>query len=264
MMSTGTKTAAFVALIRIFDQTFLSLLHDWQGIIWTIAILTILGGNILASTQTNVKRMLAYSSIAHAGYILIGIAIGTSGGMAASMFYLATYSIINVGAFGVVATMESIDDVGTTLADFQGLAQRRPWMAGAMATFLFALAGMPGTAGFVGKYMVFYAAGSGGHIELTIIGVIGSMIGFYYYLRIIWAMYFVAPQQSSPIAGENANVQLLSSGIAAISNKTTALALSPVAVNTGFAIFLAIVGTIALGIIPGPLYDLARNAAGLP
>lgn len=264
MMSAGTKTAAFVAFIRIFDQTFGSLLHDWQGIIWTIAILTILGGNIMAATQTNVKRLLAYSSIAHAGYILIGIAIGTAAGTAAAMFYLATYTVMNVGAFGVVATMESIDDVGTSLTDFQGLAQRRPWMAAAMATFLFALAGLPGTAGFIGKYMVFYAAGAGGHIELTIIGVVGSMIGFYYYLRVIWAMYFSAPIQIGTLTGEISVPQINAAGVATLTTKAVSMALSPIAVNIGFAVILTVLGTLALGIVPGPLYDLARSAAGLP
>ena len=264
LMSVGTKTAAFVALARIFVLALGPIVSDWQGIIWALAIITMLGGNILAATQTNVKRMLAYSSIAHAGYLLIGIALGNALGLSALLFYLTAYAVMNLGAFGVVTVLERVAGLGTDLADYQGLSARRPGLAAALAVFLFALAGIPGTVGFVAKYTIFYAAVVSGHAELTIIGVVASMIGFYYYLRIIWAMYFVAAPTTATEDRElrvAPQVQLTSGSTVAA--KVAALP-RPLAVGAVVGLALAVVGTIALGIIPAPLIDLARQAVGLP
>jgi NADH-quinone oxidoreductase subunit N len=268
LMAAGTKTAAFVALIRIFVLTLGPVITQWQGIIWALAIVTMIGGNLYAATQTNVKRMLAYSSIAHAGYILIGVAIGTSDGIAATMFYLASYSVMNIGAFGIVVAIERVAGLGTDLTDYNGLAVRRPWLAGLMAVFLFALAGFPGTVGFVGKYTVFYAAAVAHHGELTIIGVIASMVGFYYYLRVIWAMYFAAPS----VVTDGADSEIMATTADGVSGMGLATAMAgkaivsarPVAVGAVFGLMLALVGTVLFGIVPGPLFDLARRAAGLP
>ncbi|MBA3825621.1 MAG: NADH-quinone oxidoreductase subunit N, partial [Ktedonobacterales bacterium] len=263
LMSVGTKTAAFVALARVFVVALGPVRPDWQGIFIVLAIVTMVGGNILAATQTNVKRLLAYSSIAHAGYALIGIALGNALGVSALLFYLAAYAVMNLGAFGVVTVLERVAGLGTDLADYQGLSQRRPGLAAALAVFLFALAGIPGTVGFVAKYTIFYAAIVSGHAELTIIGVVASMIGFYYYLRIIWAMYFVA----SPLSSDEAElrvepqVQLTGAGLAAA--KLLAQP-RPIAIGAVIGLTLAVAGTIALGIVPAALIDLARNAAGLP
>jgi NADH-quinone oxidoreductase subunit N len=268
LMSVGTKTAAFAALARIFVGALGPVGGEWQGIMIVLAIVTMVGGNILAATQTNVKRMLAYSSIAHAGYLLIGIALGTALGVAALFYYLGAYAVMNLGAFGVVLVLERVAGLGTNLDDYRGLATRRPGLAAALAVFLFALAGIPGTAGFVAKYTIFYAAVVGGHPELTIIGVIASMLGFYYYLRVVWAMYFVpapemAAQEALPTGTPQASQVTLAGLNTAVVTKL-ATAAPPLAAGAVIALALALIGTLALGIIPAPLISLARQAAGLP
>jgi NADH-quinone oxidoreductase subunit N len=264
LMSAGTKTAAFIALARVFTIALAPDLVVWQDLLVALAIVTMIGGNLLAATQTNVKRLLAYSSIAHAGYALIGIAAGTALGLSSALVYLASYAVMNIGAFGVLAVVERVAGAGTDLADLRGLGARRPWLAGALSVFLLALAGIPGTVGFVGKYTVFYAAVVAGQSELTIVGVIASMIGFYYYLRVIWAMYFVAPAEAqTSISGE---VTLEPhGGRASAAAITKVVALAPVIPWTAVVgLALAVIGTVALGIAPGPLVTLARQAAGLP
>jgi NADH-quinone oxidoreductase subunit N len=265
LMSVGTKTAAFIALIRVFVVALAPVQSQWQGIMIALAIVTMIGGNILAATQTNVKRLLAYSSITHAGYLLIGIAIGTSLGVAALLYYLAAYAVMNLGAFGVVTLLERVAGLGTNLDDYRGLASRRPGLAAALAMFLFALAGIPGTVGFVAKYTIFYAAVVGGHAELTIIGVIASMVGFYYYLRVIWAMYFVpAPELAGTDVTEIGTPAVTLAGLNTAVVTKLATAAPPLAVGGVIALALALVGTLLFGIIPAPLIDLARQAAGLP
>ncbi len=267
-MSVGTKTAAFVAMARIFILALGPLATDWQSIIAAIAILTMLGGNILAATQTNVKRLLAYSSIAHAGYLLIAVAIGTLQGLSALLFYLAAYAVMNLAAFGVVLALEREAGAGTDLASFRGLSARRPWLAAVMAVSLFALAGIPGTAGFVAKYVIFTAAFAAGHAELAIVGIAGSMISFYYYLRVIWMMYFVspdaAPQADDALVTSPQGVRASGlAGNAIIATKVVTVA-PPIAIGTAIGLALALLGTFALGIFPEPLLQLARQAAGLP
>ncbi|MBV9706890.1 MAG: hypothetical protein JO125_05750, partial [Chloroflexi bacterium] len=172
---------------------------------WAITILTIVGGNILALVQSNLKRLLAYSSIAHAGYLLIGIVAATAAplganflnpslavrvtGLAAILFYLLCYTFMNLGAFGIVAILERVDNSGNDVKDLYGLWYRRPMLAGLLAFFLLALAGFPPLAGFAAKYYLFYAALQGGHPELLIIGVLASVLGIYYYLSIIARMF---------------------------------------------------------------------------
>ncbi|HEU5199552.1 MAG TPA: NADH-quinone oxidoreductase subunit N, partial [Ktedonobacterales bacterium] len=190
-MSVGTKSAAFIALARTFMIALHPVGSSWTGILWAIAIITMIGGNILAATQTNVKRMLAYSSIAHAGYILVGVVVNNGQGLSSMIFYLGAYAFMNMGAFGVVLVLEQREGQGTDLADYAGLARRHPVIAALMAVFMLALAGFPGTVGFPAKWYIFYAAIANGHLELAIIGLAASVLGFFYYLRVIWAMYFV-------------------------------------------------------------------------
>ena len=193
-MSVGTKVAAFLALARVFIVALNPVVPQWTPVLWAVAVLTMIGGNVLAVTQRDVKRMLAYSSVANAGYMLVAIVTATPLALASLLVYLATYAAMNLGAFGVVLALERNDGLGTTLDDYAGLARRRPGMAATMAVFLFSLAGVPLLAGFVGKYYVFYAAIVGSHLELAIIGVLTSAIGLFYYLRVIWAMYFQEPR----------------------------------------------------------------------
>jgi NADH-quinone oxidoreductase subunit N len=211
-MSIGTKAAALIAFARVFTVALFGVHYDWLPILETVTILTIVGGNVLALVQTNLKRLLAYSGIAHAGYLLIGIvAISTftgavgpdyrSTGLSAILFYLLCYTFLNMGAFGVASLLERADNSGNSLQDLRGLWYRRPLVAGSLAVFLFALAGFPPMAGFAGKYYLFYAALVGGHPELLIIGVLASVLGMYYYLRFIAVMFMEGDNQFAQAVG---------------------------------------------------------------
>jgi len=329
-MSVGTKVAAFVALARLFLVALGAQSDKWVSVFWIVAILTMLGGNLMAVTQHDVKRMLAYSSVANAGYMLVAIATDTQRSLASLLVFLATYAVMNLGAFGVVLAVERNDGQGTTLDDFAGLAKRRPLVAAGMAILLFALAGVPPSAGFVGKFYVFQAAITGGHLDLGIIGILTSVLGMYYYLRVIWAMYFVeprpapaapisatAPDGQAPAASDEpelvgasattvattdaqrretrdriaAQSTVAPTGFAAASaaSATTVRAarrpamrgatattvatsraphsalptLPPLSLGTGLALFITVALTLALGIIPGPIIQLAEQAARL-
>jgi NADH-quinone oxidoreductase subunit N len=188
-MSVGTKAAALVAFTRVFDIVLAPFAPNWVPVVWAIAVLTIVGGNILALVQSNVKRLLAYSSIAHAGYLLIGVVAGGTIGISAILFYLFCYAFLNLGAFGVVTVLERADNSGSSPSDIRGLWYRQPLLAGLLAFFMLSLAGFPPMAGFAAKYYIFYAALQSGHPELLIIGVLASILGMYYYLRVIAAMF---------------------------------------------------------------------------
>src|SRR5579859_866427 len=188
-MSVGTKAAALIAFARVFAIVFAPISNDWMPVVWAIAVLTIVGGNVLALVQSNVKRLLAYSSIAHAGYLLIGIIAGGTVGLSAILFYLFCYAFLNLGAFGIVSVLERADNSGSNLNELRGLWYRQPLLAGLLAFFMLSLAGFPPMAGFAAKYYIFYAALQSGHPELLIIGVLASVLGMYYYLRVIAAMF---------------------------------------------------------------------------
>src|SRR5437588_7487386 len=175
-MSVGTKAAALIAFARVFDVALGAAQSDWVPISWAIAVLTIVGGNILALVQSNVKRLLAYSSIAHAGYLLIGVVVGGTVGISAILFYLLCYTFMNLGAFGIVSLLERVDNTGSNYSDLRGIWYRQPVLAGTLAIFLLALAGFPPMSGFAAKYYIFYAALQGGHPELLIIGVLASVL----------------------------------------------------------------------------------------
>ncbi len=299
-MSVGTKAAALIAFARVFDVAFITVMRDWQPIIWAIAILTIVGGNVLALAQANTKRLLAYSSIAHAGYLLIGVVVGGIYGLSAILFYLLCYSFMNLGAFGVVSMLERADNTGSTVQDLRGLWYRQPVLAGFLAFFLFALAGFPPMSGFAGKYAIFYAALLGGHPELLIIGVVASVLGMYYYLRIIATMFMeqqaapsgsVAPVVPAPavavVAGKSNTARAVTGGVSS-GRAATAVAVKPTArvgsdvvrssqateaiapTDAGhdlnwmswLSIGLAALGTLAMGtILPFWLVNVAQQAA---
>ncbi len=195
MMSVGTKLAAFAAFVRLFVVALPALHAHWVALVWMLAMITMALGNLAAVVQTNVKRMLAYSSIAHAGYLLIAVftarADGSSGdGVPSLLFYFLIYAFMNMGAFGVVAALGRAGEENTRLEHFSGLATRKPWLAAVMALFLFSLASFPPTAGFWAKFYVFQSALQAGHGELAVVGVLGSLVSVYYYLRVIFYMYF--------------------------------------------------------------------------
>ncbi len=225
-MSVGTKVAAFAALARVFVFALQSQNSRWEPVIWALAVLSMIGGNLLAVTQRDVKRMLAYSSIANAGYLLVAIATASPRAIASLLFYLAAYAAMNVGAFGVALVVERNDGRGATLDDFNGLGRRNPALAAAMAVFLFSLAGVPPTAGFLAKYFVFYAAMVGNQVPLAIIGILASVLGMFYYLRVIWAMYFVeAAPAAAPVAGPVREPAL--AAVAATANGAQSMTASP-------------------------------------
>ncbi len=313
-MSVGTKAAALIAFARVFDIALFPVRHDWQPIVLTITILTIVGGNVLALVQSNVKRLLAYSSIAHAGYLLIGVVVGgevvtVNGkliagavfGLSAILFYLLSYTFLNLGAFGVVSILERADNTGNNLSEIRGLWYRRPVLAGVLAFFMLSLAGFPPMAGFAAKYYVFYAALVSGHPELLIIGVLASVLGMYYYLRVIAVMFMEREQEAAgarssasgttspiPAVGRRISAKLGAPGTSrgtatAVAVKTPAVskAKTPVAVEpataeessinrdatawtTWAALGIAGAGTLLMGtLLPFWLVDLAQRAAAM-
>lgn len=192
-MATGIKAAAFGAFLRVFYTAFLPLLGAWSGMLWLIAVATMTLGNITALVQNDVKRMLAYSSIAHAGYILIAFVIGDQFSSASILFYLLVYIFMNVGAFTVVILLGQKDAANTGIEGYAGLAGRHPLIALAMTVFLLSLAGMPPLAGFMGKFYVLSAAIKAKYYWLAVIGVLNSVVAVYYYLRVVMYMYFRPP-----------------------------------------------------------------------
>ncbi|HEX2228949.1 MAG TPA: NADH-quinone oxidoreductase subunit N [Candidatus Binatia bacterium] len=189
LMSVGVKAAAFAAWARIVLHKLSPLDADWVFPVAVLAVATMTLGNLLALTQSSVKRMLAYSSIAHAGYLLIGVAVGEEWGGMPLLFYLLTYGFMTAGAFAVVTALSDGDTVRENYGDFSGLGFKRPFLAFTMALFMLSLAGFPPLAGFTGKFYIFRAAVLSGHTVLAIIGVLNSLLSVVYYLRVIVAMY---------------------------------------------------------------------------
>jgi NADH-quinone oxidoreductase subunit N len=233
-LSVGSKAASFALLLRIFYQGLPSQLADWSLLFEALAFITMTAGNIAALTQSNIKRLLAYSSIAHSGYVLIGIVAGTERGVSASMFYLAVYALMQLGAFTVVVLLRRADVIGDELKDLSGLYRRQPFAAFAMLLFLLSLGGTPPTAGFMGKFRLFAAAIDSGHVWLAVVGVLNSVVSLYYYLRIVIFMY-----QRPDTAGSEP-------------------VLSPL---LGTVLVVTAVGTVVLGIYPALLIDAADASA---
>ena len=234
-MAAGPKVAVFVALLRILGFGFDAARPDWTALVWWLAVLTMVIGNILALVQKDMKRLLAYSAIAHAGYVLVALVAGADLGGVGVLFYLVVYSLTTLGSFGVVALAKSEDDGGTAIENFAGLGWSRPWLGLAMAVFMFSLAGIPPTAGFIGKFYIFGAAIQQGHVWLAVIGVMASLVSVYYYLRVVVLMYMRPAASEAPF-------------------------LIPANAAIALALGLAVVGILFLGVYPGPLYDTVHNA----
>ncbi|MDV3126706.1 NADH-quinone oxidoreductase subunit NuoN [Mycobacterium sp. 21AC1] len=235
-MAAATKIAAFGAMLRIFYVALPQLHDDWRPVLWAVAILTMVIGTVTAVTQTDVKRMLAYSAVSHTGFILTGVIAANPAGVSSTLFYLFAYGFSTLGAFAVVGLVRHADgEEATAMSQWAGLGRRYPIVGAVFSLFLLAFAGIPLTSGFVSKFAVFKAAGEGGAIPLVIIGVLASAIAAYFYVRVIVLMFFTEPPTDAPEL-------VVPSGL------TTAV----VAVTA--------VITFALGALPQPLLDLVNNA----
>jgi NADH-quinone oxidoreductase subunit N len=200
-ISAGPKAAGFAALLRVFLFSFVTIKMDWTTAIWIMSALTMTTGNIVAIAQSNIKRMLAYSSIAHAGYVLVALVAGKESGVSSALFYLLAYTFMNIGAFTVVIALGRKEEENTNLDDYSGLGTRHPYLALFMMLFMISLAGFPPTAGFMAKFYVFSAAVKSGYIGLVIIGVLNSLVSVYYYLRIVVIMFMRPPlPEAKPIS----------------------------------------------------------------
>jgi NADH-quinone oxidoreductase subunit N len=194
-MAVGPKAAGFAALVRVLTEAIPFLGFDWTLLLWVIAVLTMTLGNVVAVLQDSIKRMLAYSAIAHAGYILVGIVANSASGFGAVLFYLVVYTVMNLGAFSIVLSLSRTGDARVNLEDYAGLGRTSPLLAAALSVFLLSLAGIPLTAGFMGKLYLFSAAIQKGYVGLAIIGVLNSLLSVFYYFRVMVVMYMSEPRE---------------------------------------------------------------------
>src|SRR4029078_1643143 len=198
-MSAGVKAAAFAAFVRVFLSAFEPLRGSWSEVIWILAAATMILGTVAGVTQSSVKRMLAYSSIGPGGYLLLALVSGNDFGKGAVLFYLLTYAITNIGAFGVIALLDNADRPNDQIKDDAGLWNERPGLAALMTIFLLSLGGFPPMAGFIAKWYVFSAAVKAGYTGLAVIGGLTSVISFFFYLRIVVMMYMTATETPARI-----------------------------------------------------------------
>jgi NADH-quinone oxidoreductase subunit N len=233
-MATGVKAAAFSALVRVFFTALPSFRPDWTSILWLLALATMTVGNIVAISQNNIKRMLAYSSIAHAGYILVAFVAGSGSAVSAILFYLLAYAFMNIGAFTCVILLGKKGEENTEINDYAGIGFKHPLLAASMTIFLLSMAGIPPLGGFFAKLYVFGAAVESKFYWLVILGVINSAISVYYYLRVTVLMYFRESER-----------------------EITGLEFSPASV---IALVLAVIGTLYMGLFPANVLSFAQKS----
>ncbi|PYO00344.1 MAG: NADH-quinone oxidoreductase subunit N [Candidatus Rokuibacteriota bacterium] len=234
LIATGSKAAVFAVLVRLLLSGVRAVQADWTAVLWVLAALTMTLGNVVAIAQSNLKRMLAYSSIAHVGYMLVGLAAGGAAGAGAVLFYLLAYTFTTAGTFGVITLCVRAGEEAVDVRDYAGLGRRHPVLAFALALLLLSLVGIPPLAGFVGKFYLFGAAVRAGFVWLTVLGVLNSAVAAYYYLRVIVTMYMQEPD------GQSASVAPSFAG--------------------GLALTIAVIGVVLLGLMPAPFVDLAQVA----
>jgi NADH-quinone oxidoreductase subunit N len=234
LIATGSKAAAFAALLRVLLTAFRGVQPDWTALLWVVAVVTMTVGNVVAIAQSNVKRLLAYSSVAHVGYMLVGVVAGGTAGPAAVLFYLLTYTFTTAGAFGVLTLCERAGAEAVEVGDYAGLGRRHPVLAAVLGLFLLSLVGIPPLAGFAGKFYLFGAAVRAGDLWLAVIGVLNSALSAYYYLRVVVFMYMREPD------GPGAELVPSFAG--------------------GLALAIAVAGVLLLGVFPAPFVDLAQVA----
>ena len=235
-MSTGVKAAAFAAFVRVFLAAFAPLRGEWAVIIWVIAAATMIFGTVVGVAQSSIKRMLAYSSIAHGGYLLAALLAANDVGKGAVLFYLLAYAVTNLGAFGVIVLLETSDRANDQIRDYAGLWNTHPWLAALMTLFLLSLGGFPPLAGFIAKWYVFSAAVKAGYTWLAIIGVLTSVISVFFYLRVVIMMYMTSPESPAVIP--------------------------PVPRIAGLALVVSALLIVYLGILPTRVLDWAAASIG--
>jgi len=236
LMASCVVVSGFGALLRVFYVAFGNLGWDWRPALWAVAIFTMVVGAVIAVTQTDVKRLLAYSSIAHAGFVLTAVIATSTAGLSGALFYLLSYGLTTVGAFAVITMVRDAGGEAGHLSRWAGLGRRSPLVAGIFALFLLGFAGIPLTSGFTGKFAVFQAAIGAGETPLVIVGVLSSAIAAFFYVRVIVLMFFSEPVPDGPEV------------------------IVP-SLFTGTAVGLGVVATVLLGIVPQPVLDLANHAA---
>lgn len=237
-LSAGPKAAAFAMFARVFLTAFAPIAARWEGLLWISALLTMMIGNFAALQQSNIKRLLAYSSIAHAGYVLVAITAHSNIGTQAAMFYLASYAFVNIGAFAVVSHVARRGERYVGVEDFAGLASRQPATAALLTLFLASLIGVPLTAGFFGKFYIFQAALDANLVWLTVLGLINSAVAAYYYLRVIMVMYTRQPSEATA-------------------------QLEPLETTTKAVLWVSAIATVLLGVYPSVLLGWTASSAKL-
>jgi NADH-quinone oxidoreductase subunit N len=237
-MSAGPKAAAFAVFLRVFNTAFAPITDRWEPFVWSSALLTMIIGNFAALAQSNIKRLLAYSSIAHAGYVMVAVAAHNQIGIAAAMFYLAAYAFMNIGAFAVITHFARAGEKYVDVADLAGLGWKQPGTAALFSIFLLSLIGVPLTGGFFGKFYIFKAALDAHLVWLTVLGLLNSAVAAYYYLRVIVVMYMQEPGDATAT-------------------------LQPLGIGIQTALWASALGTLILGIFPSTLLNFARSASVL-
>lgn len=232
-MSVVSKAAAFAAFIRIFGTGLVSIQVDLSTVLWVLAVATMTLGNLAAISQTNIKRMLAYSSIAHAGYLLVALTAAGKAGYSSILFYTLAYAFMTLGAFGVVALLRRAEGEALAISSYSGLSTRYPLLAAAMALFMISLAGIPPTGGFFAKFYVFSAAVGAGYVDLAVIGVLNSLVSVYFYMRIVFLMYM--KEEVEPIE-------------------------APSSYAARVALVICALGTIVMGILPSGFAALVASS----
>jgi NADH-quinone oxidoreductase subunit N len=282
-MAAVAKTGGFAALLRVFVSSFGTLRSDWQPAVWVLAAITLLLGAVVALAQRDVKRMLAYSSINHAGFVLLGLQVATARGVAGSLYYLFTYTFMVIGSFAVITVIGGSGDTRHDLDHYRGLATRRPWLAGSLGVLLMAQAGIPFTTGFLAKLEVISAAVGGRSTALAVIAMVSAAIAAFFYLRVILLMYTPSGAAGADRAGESNEADgtvapaALASAQAAQPEAPSAAGetvgtltlvagsseqedTSPVSATTVAAIALCLAVTVVFGIWPAPVVDFAHKA----
>ncbi len=239
-MAVASKAASFAAFLRVFLEALGGIKESWRMLLLAVCVATMILGNVVAIVQTNIKRMLAYSSIAHAGYALIGLVVADAFGTASVMLYLAIYAFMNLGAFTVVTMLRRGGLEGDEIDDFTGLARRNKWAALVMLLFMFSLAGIPPTAGFIAKFYVFMAAVGANMTGLAVIAVVFAAVSAYFYLRVVMVMYMREPGEAVGTPGHDVRVVASPATIAVL--------------------LVAAIGVIVLGVFPDPLIQAAQSA----